>query len=133
MPIVQLSLKKQLDPAQHIALGRAIAPLRDQGILIIGSGLSYHNLKKFGPAGHTASAEFDAWLQSTLLLPAPERVRQLNAWSSAPSAREAHPREEHLLPLMVALGAAEQEASSCVYHESSFFGWLTVSSFKFGV
>ncbi len=132
VPIVQLSLKKQLDPAQHVALGRALAPLRQQGILIIGSGLSFHNMRKFGPAGHTASVEFDAWLQSTLALSGKERIDRLNAWSTAPSARVAHPREEHLLPLMVALGAAEQEASTCVYHESSFFGWLTVSSFKFG-
>jgi len=133
IPVVQLSLKKNLDPAAHIALGRALAPLREQGILLIGSGLSFHNLRKFGPAGSTASIEFDAWLQSTLLHADPaERIRLLNNWSLAPSAREAHKHEEHLIPLMVALGAAEEETASCVYHETSFFGWLTVSSFKFG-
>jgi len=133
VPVVQLSLKKQLDPVAHFALGRALAPLREQGILIVGSGLSYHNLRKFGPTGQAASAAFDHWLQNTLLHTDPaQRTAQLNAWSDAPMAREAHPREEHLLPLMVALGAAEQEAATCVYHEKSFFGYLTVSSFRFG-
>jgi len=132
MPVLQLSLKKKLDPATHIAVGRALAPLRDQGVLIIGSGLSYHNLRKFGPAGHTSSAQFDAWLQSSLMKSPAERIALLNAWEQAPSARDAHPYEEHLLPLMVAVGAAENETATCVYHESSFFGWLTVSSFRFG-
>jgi len=133
VPVVQLSLKKKLDPVTHIALGRAIAPLREQGILIIGSGLSFHNLRKFGPNGYASSAAFDGWLQETLLNSDPvKRIERLNAWSDAPLAHEAHPREEHLLPLMVAVGAAENEPATCVYHESSFFGWLTVSSFRFG-
>lgn len=132
VPVVQLSLKRLLDPAAHFALGRALAPLRRQGILIIGSGLSYHNLRKFGQAGQTASAEFDEWLQSVLVMPAEQRTDQLRKWSLAPSAREAHPYEEHLIPLMVALGAAEQESSTCIYHQDDFFGWLSVSSFRFG-
>ncbi|MET3108274.1 aromatic ring-opening dioxygenase catalytic subunit (LigB family) [Oxalobacteraceae bacterium GrIS 1.18] len=133
IPIVQLSLRKSLDPAVHIALGRAIAPLREQGILIIGSGLSFHNLRKFGPAGQAASAAFDGWLQDTLLHAEPaKRVELLKSWSDAPMAREAHQYEEHLLPLMVAVGAAELDPATCVYHETSFFGSLTVSSFRFG-
>jgi aromatic ring-opening dioxygenase catalytic subunit (LigB family) len=133
VPIVQLSLNKNLDPATHLAIGRAIASLREQGVLIIGSGLSYHNLRKFGPPGGIASAAFDGWLQNTLLeTNPPKRLELLNAWSSAPMALDAHPREEHLLPLMVALGAAENEVASCVYHETAFFGSLTVSSFRFG-
>ena len=133
VPIVQLSLKTNLDPATHLAMGRALAPLRQQGILIIGSGLSYHNLRQFGPAGFAASADFDAWLQTSLMLPDNNaRTNQLIAWSQAPSARVAHPRAEHLLPLMVAVGAAQDEVASCVYHEKTFFGGLTVSSFRFG-
>jgi aromatic ring-opening dioxygenase catalytic subunit (LigB family) len=132
MPTVQLSLKQGLDPAAHFAAGRALAPLRDAGVLIIGSGLSYHNLRAFGPAGHDASAAFDAWLQRVLADSNPaRRVAALNDWESAPAARAAHPREEHLLPLMVALGAAENAAATCVYHEADFFGALTVSSFMF--
>ena len=133
MPVVQLSIKHGYDPATHLALGRALAPLREEGILIIGSGLSFHNLRQFGPAGKLASHEFDAWLQYVLLqLPPAERSTALMHWSEAPYARLAHPREDHLVPLFVALGAAEQEAAACVYHEEAFFGSLAVSSFRFG-
>ena len=61
-----------------------------------------------------------------------ERVAQLIDWSSAPAARVAHPREEHLIPLMVAVGAEEGEAGERVYHESAFMGGLSVSSFRIG-
>lgn len=132
VPVVQLSLKHGLDPLTHIEMGRALAPLRDEGVLIIGSGLSYHNLRQFGPGGKLASHAFDDWLQMVLALPPAERLAAVLHWESAPYARNAHPREEHLLPLMVALGAAEEEASACVYHEDAFFGNLAVSSFRFG-
>lgn len=133
VPLVQLSLQQDYDPAQHLALGRALAPLRHEGVLIIGSGLSYHNLRAFGPAARTASGQFDAWLQHALLRETPEGRRQaLLHWSDAPAARLAHPREDHLLPLMVAVGAAEQEAGSLIYHEPDFMGGVTVSSFRFG-
>ena len=133
MPIVQLSLQAGLDPQKHIEIGRALAPLREQGILIIGSGLSYHNLRLLGAGGLAPSAEFDAWLQSTMALDdASKRTAQLINWSAAPAARIAHPREEHLLPLMVALGAGEDEKATCVYHEKTFMGGISVSSFRFG-
>lgn len=133
VPVVQLSLQFDLNPLAHLAMGRALAPLRGEGVLIIGSGLSYHNLRQFGPGGRLASHQFDDWLQFTLLtLPPAERSAAIVNWSGAPYARNAHPREEHLLPLMVALGAAEQEQAACVYHEDEFFGSLAVSSFRFG-
>ncbi|MGN6526580.1 MAG: DODA-type extradiol aromatic ring-opening family dioxygenase [Burkholderiaceae bacterium] len=133
VPIAQLSLKRGLDPAAHLALGRALAPLRDEGVLLIGSGLSWHNLRAFGPAAREPSAAFDAWLEATLALgDAIARSRALEAWASAPAARLAHPREEHLLPLMVAVGAAEREPATRVYHERDFFGGITVSSYRFG-
>ena len=132
MPVVQLSLRRDLDPQAHIDAGRALAPLRDEGVLMIGSGLSYHNLRQFGPGGATASRAFDGWLQETMALAPEERNAALLRWSEAPMARVAHPREEHLLPLMVASGAAGDEPASCVYHEEDFFGSLTVSSFRFG-
>jgi len=133
VPTLQLSLKKGLSPDEHLALGRALAPLRDEGILIVGSGLSYHNLRAFGPAARAPSAAFDAWLGDTLALSdAPARSAALAAWERAPAARLAHPREEHLLPLMVALGAAEGEPAARVYHESGFFGGITVSSWRLG-
>ena len=133
VPVLQLSLRRGLDPQAHLALGRALAPLRAEGIAIIGSGLSYHNLRAFGPAARAPSAAFDGWLEATLALRDPaERSAALAAWERAPAARLAHPREEHLLPLMVALGAAEHEAATRIYHERDFFGGITVSSFKFG-
>jgi aromatic ring-opening dioxygenase catalytic subunit (LigB family) len=131
MPTVQLSLKRGLDPAGHVAMGRAIAPLRDDGVLIIGSGLSYHNLRAFGPAGRAASAAFDAWLQRVLASEPVQRVAALTDWEHAPAARAAHPREEHLLPLMAAVGAAGNDTATRVYHEADFSGGITVSSFMF--
>ena len=133
VPMLQLSLQQGYDPATHLALGRALAPLRDQGVLIVGSGLSYHNLRAFGPAAKTASALFDAWLQQALTQATPaERSALLLRWSEAPAARQAHPREDHLLPLMVAVGAAEAEAGALIYHEDAFMGGVTASSFRFG-
>jgi aromatic ring-opening dioxygenase catalytic subunit (LigB family) len=91
----------------HLAAGRALAPLRDEGVLIVGSGLSFHNLRQFGQGGALASHAFDAWLQHVLLELSPEeRERALLQWSDAPYARHAHPREDHLVPLWVALGPA---------------------------
>jgi aromatic ring-opening dioxygenase catalytic subunit (LigB family) len=133
VPVLQLSLKRGLAPDEHLALGRALAPLREEGVLVVGSGLSYHNLRAFGPAARAPSAAFDAWLDSTLAMgDAAARSTTLANWERAPSARFAHPREEHLLPLMVAVGAAEGEAATRVYHENEFFGGITVSSYRFG-
>ncbi len=132
LPVVQLSLRHGLQPAEHLALGRALAPLRDQGILIVGSGLSYHNLRNFGPGAKAPSAAFDGWLHRTMGATGIERSDALAAWEQAPAARAAHPREEHLLPLMVAVGAAENESATRVYHEDAFFGGISASSYRFG-
>jgi aromatic ring-opening dioxygenase catalytic subunit (LigB family) len=133
IPVVQLSLKQGLDAETHLALGRAIAPLRDQGVLIVGSGLSYHNLRQFfSPRGWAPSREFDAWLGGVLLGGNPkDRSKLLAAWEAAPAARAAHPREEHLLPLHVAVGAAGDDIAELTYHEKDFLGGLTVSSYRF--
>lgn len=133
VPVIQVSMREGLSPAEHLALGRALAPLRDEGVLIVGSGLSYHNLRLFGPQGRSPSHAFDQWLQETLLAASPaEREARLLQWANAPAARTAHPREDHLIPLMVAVGAAHSEQATCVYHEDAFFGGLAVSSFRFG-
>jgi aromatic ring-opening dioxygenase catalytic subunit (LigB family) len=133
VPVLELSLWHDYDPAAHLAVGRALAPLRDEGVLIVGSGLSYHNLRDFGPGAKVPSAAFDRWLQQTLVDASPaERDARLIAWETAPSARQAHPQEEHLLPLMVAVGAAGDDRATCVYHQDDFFGGITVSSFRFG-
>jgi aromatic ring-opening dioxygenase catalytic subunit (LigB family) len=133
VPLVQLSLLHSMDPAQHIAVGRALAPLRDEGVLIVGSGLSYHNLGRFGAAGRAPSEAFDTWLQQTLVKSSPQaRTQGLIDWTQAPCARIAHPREDHLIPLMVALGAAETDPATMVYHQEGIFGGVTASSFRFG-
>ncbi len=133
MPMVQLSILHSYDPEAHLAAGRALAPLRDEGVLIIGSGLSYHNLGLMGPAAKEPSRAFDDWLTATLVDSNPaERSDRLRAWETAPSARTAHPREDHLLPLMVAVGAAEGEAAERGYHEETMGGSVTASSYRFG-
>jgi aromatic ring-opening dioxygenase catalytic subunit (LigB family) len=133
IPVVQLSVLQSFDPAAHIAAGRLLAPLRDEGVLIIGSGLSYHNLRLLNAAGTVPSQQFDAWLQQTLTAASPdEREAQLLQWEQAPSARIAHAREDHLIPLMVAVGAAHGDAGACVYHEDLFMGVVAASSFRFG-
>ena len=133
VPLLQLSLKTPFDPAEHLAVGRALRPLRDEGVLILGSGLSFHNLRLRGPAALAPSKAFDDWLRDTLEASAPAaRSARLVDWEHAPAARTAHPREDHLLPLMVALGAAEDETATTVYHETSaMLGW-TMSSWRFG-
>ena len=132
MPVMQLSLKRGLDPQDHLAAGRALASLRNEGVLVIGSGSSYHNLRMLGPESKEPSAAFDNWLQRTLAgTHFEERNLALASWEAAPSARIAHPREEHLLPLMVVVGAAERDVATRFYHENTFFGSGSVSSFMF--
>jgi aromatic ring-opening dioxygenase catalytic subunit (LigB family) len=131
VPTVQLSLKQGLDPAEHLAIGRALAPLRDEGVFIVGSGMSFHNLRAFRSPGARPVAEaFDGWLRETVPLAATERDARLVAWSSAPAARQAHPREEHLLPLMVVAGAAGEERGTVTY-EGTLTG-VRISGCRFG-
>lgn len=133
IPVVQLSLRKGLNPQEHIKMGQALVALRDENILIIASGLSYHNLRMFNANAAEPSRAFDQWLYETIVEhQGGERNQLLNQWELAPAARIAHPREEHLLPLMVAVGAAENEQGSRNYHETTFLGGLSVSSFVFG-
>lgn len=118
IPTLQLSLVRSLDPEEHVRMGRALAPLRDEGILIVGSGMSFHNLRMFGkPNGRAISEAFDAWLREVAVLPSEERERRLIAWEKAPEARLAHPREEHLLPLMVAAGAALEDPGTIAFSD----------------
>lgn len=131
VPTVQLSLKRGLDPEEHLALGRALAPLRDEGVLIIGSGMSFHNLRAFGHTSGQAVAEaFDAWLVEAGRAPEPARSEQLRRWANAPQARQAHPREEHLLPLMVVAGAAGSDAGHVAF--SGTFGGMRITALHYG-
>ena len=133
MPIVQLSIKQDFDPHAHLSAGRLLAPLREEGVVIVGSGSSFHNLGLRGPAAIEPSRRFDDWLQQTLLQTSTaERRERVLTWKAAPDARIAHPREDHLIPLMVALGAAEEEAAALVYHQPDFLWGWALSSFRFG-
>ncbi len=131
VPTVQLSLRAGLDPAEHLAIGRALAPLRDEGVLIVGSGMSYHNMRGFMQPGSLAHSErFDAWLAKTVADAPAARDAALTAWAQAPSARESHPREEHLLPLMVTAGAAGTDAGKQVFRDKVM--GVVVSAVSFG-
>jgi aromatic ring-opening dioxygenase catalytic subunit (LigB family) len=128
---VQLSLRRGLDPQEHLAIGRALAPLRDEGVFIIGSGMTFHNLRAFGdPRARPVSEEFDAWLRESAALPQAVRDGRLLDWALAPSARLAHPREEHLLPLMVIAGAAGADRGVVGYGAVAM--GVRLSSYHFG-
>lgn len=135
VPVVQLSLAAGLDPAAHLAVGRALAPLRREGVLIVGSGMSYHNMREFfRPSGDDGAARgsrrFDDWLTRAVTGDPAERAVHLTRWFDGDDARFAHPREEHLLPLMVAAGAAEGEPAQRVFSGNLFNA--DVSGYRFG-
>ena len=116
IPALQLSLLRGLDPAAHIALGKALRGLKDEKILVIGSGFSFHNMGAFSWQGadtpDTANDAFQDWLieVATATISQSEREQRLIDWEKAPSARYCHPREEHLLPLHVCAGMADKRA-----------------------
>jgi aromatic ring-opening dioxygenase catalytic subunit (LigB family) len=134
IPIVQLSLQHDLDPKMHLEIGHALAPLRDEGVLIVGSGMSFHNLRAFlgdDRSSDEASKHFDDWLTEAVSMPdASGRATALAAWQRAPFARVCHPREEHLIPLMVAAGAAGNDLGRRTYNDRIW--GKTLSGFQFG-
>jgi aromatic ring-opening dioxygenase catalytic subunit (LigB family) len=130
VPIVEMSLAANLDPKLHLEIGRALAPLRDEGVLIVGSGMSYHNLATLRTGRDAGDSErFDAWLTESVEADSDTRRKRLEAWSSAPDARRAHPEEEHLLPLMVAAGAAGNDPGKRVFHDRV---GAALSGYRFG-
>ena len=131
VPTIQVSLKAGLDPAEHLAIGRALAPLRDEGVLILGSGMSYHNMRDLRSAsGRGASLAFDTWLKEAATAPPATRARLLGDWTSAPAARHAHPREEHLIPLMVVAGAAGDDVGRITFNDDMM--GARISAFAYG-
>jgi aromatic ring-opening dioxygenase catalytic subunit (LigB family) len=130
IPVVTLSLSQNLDPALHLAAGRALALLRDEGVLIIASGMSFHNLGAyFRPETAERSRAFDEWLTKAVESTAAERDVQLKAGSDAPYARYSHPREEHLIPLMVAAGAGGDAAGRRFFTDNPM--GATISAYRF--
>ena len=132
IPILQLSMLKTEDAAEHIRMGKALAPLRDEGILIVGSGLSYHNLRHFfhQPLAHDQTSKaFDDWLTDASTADV-DREAKMSKWQAAPGARACHPTSEHLLPVFIAAGAAKGETGSQVFSD-----WVlgkAVSGYRFG-
>ena len=116
IPTVSLSLANSLDPALHLAAGRALAPLRDEGVLIVGSGMSFHNLRGYlRPETLERARAFDAWLTQAVESPMAKRDALLTGWREAPFAAYSHPREEHLIPLLVAAGAGSSAPGTRIF------------------
>jgi len=117
IPCIQVSLSDSMDAAFHIRLGKAMASLRQENLLILGSGYSFHNMSVLMSEANQASQEknrqFEDWLEQTCSdagLSETERERRLADWTLAPHARFCHPREEHLLPLQVCYGVGGSAA-----------------------
>lgn len=131
IPVTQLSIQYRHDPTYHWQLGRALEPLREQGVLIIGSGAATHNLRAFGeqydaPPPHWV-VEFDQWLATAI---AEQRVSDLLQYRQlAPYAQENHPTEEHLLPLFVALGAGGSTGTQL--HHSYTYEVFSMAAYQF--
>jgi aromatic ring-opening dioxygenase catalytic subunit (LigB family) len=123
VPTLQLSLRRGLGAGEHLAIGAALAPLRDEGVVIVGSGMSYHNLGGVGARrAREASRRFDDWLGEAVNDP-----DTLKRWESAPEAAVCHPRSEHLTPLFVAAGAGGRGER---FYRDEVLG-ATVSAFRF--
>lgn len=135
IPVVQLSVQTRLGPAHHYQLGQLLAPLREEGVLIIGSGSFTHDLASFRTSGGRIDApepdwvhSFAEWMASALK---DRRIDDLLAYRTrAPEAAHNHPTEEHLLPLYVALGAGPDTVDHL--HQSTTYGILRMDAFAFG-
>jgi aromatic ring-opening dioxygenase catalytic subunit (LigB family) len=132
VPVVMLSMKSTYDPEEHIRVGQALGALRDEGVLILGSGLTYHNLRRLGrdDSGPIAEA-FESYLSSAITQ-ADWRVRNdmLIHWENGAGARLAHPQEDHLIPLMVVAGAAAEDSGRPVFVDHVFK--VPMASYEFG-
>ena len=132
VPVVLLSMKSSYDPREHLQAGQALQPLRDEGVLILGSGLTYHNMRGFNQDTSTAPATaFEEWLNLAITQPDAQRRNEMLAhWQEAPAARLAHPREDHLIPLMVAAGAAGKDTGHRLFVDHVMK--VPMASYEFG-
>ena len=131
IPVLQLSVQSHGGAAHHIALGRALAPLREEGVLILGSGGFVHNLRMIdwngGPEPEWSRA-FAAWTHEKLL--ARDEAALADYRRRAPMAAQAHPTEEHFMPLFVTYGAGGETVERL--HTSVTFGSLRMDAYGFG-
>ncbi|HEX7854251.1 MAG TPA: class III extradiol ring-cleavage dioxygenase [Sphingobium sp.] len=129
IPVVEMSVDHSLDPALHLAAGRALAPLRDDNVLLLMTGMSFHNMRGYGdPRATEPSQQFDTWLTDAASKGPEDRAALLTGWADAPSGRFSHPREEHLLPLLTAAGASGA-AGERIYNEIVMK--TAISAFRF--
>ena len=134
IPVCQLSVQTHKDAAHHYNIGKALAPLKDEGVLIIGSGSATHNLGALRPQKDESVApwalEFDTWLKEALLEGRYENV--INYLEKAPHAKMSHPSPEHFYPLHVAMGAAgDHDQAKLIHHSWSEYA-LSYASYQFG-
>ena len=136
VPVVQVSVQPQGGAAHHVALGRALAPLREQGILIIGSGTTTHNLQEFFRGGYKVDSatpawvtEFADWVHAKAEAGAVDDVAHYR--TLAPHAAQNHPSEEHFLPLPFAMGAGGAGAKGRRVHSSHQYGVLMMDAYAF--
>ncbi len=133
VPVIQVSLPMDADEAKSFALGQALSALREEGVLIVGSGSLTHNLYEFR-MGHADSAsyaqEFTDWVRSAVQ--SGDAARLLRTLTDAPHAARAHPTTEHFLPLLVALGAAGSVLPATVLDGGIQHGVLAMESYLFG-
>ncbi len=137
IPVTQLSIQPHLNPTHHFRVGQVLAPLRDEGILIMASGSATHNLSILNadyhaqPHSHSQTMQFVDWLTNAI---AAGDTEDLLAYRSrAPYAIYNHPSEEHLLPLFVAMGAAGNHARGTQIHSSFTYGDLSMAAYQWTV
>src|SRR5690606_38338918 len=131
IPVAAMSLRQDMDPAAHLLAGQALAHLRDDNVVIVGSGMSYHNLRALMTGAPAPGKPFDDWLFAAIDgQDETARTAALTRWAAAPGARAGHPQEEHLLPLMVAAGAGSADAGKRIY--SGMAIGEPISAFRFG-
>ncbi len=134
IPVISMSLKANYSPSEHLKMGNSLKSLRDEGVLIIGSGLSYHNMRAFfnSSIAGPVSVEFGKWLAKIVTEKnIAVRNSKLIDWEKAPAARQAHPQEDHLLPLMVVAGAAGEDLGKIVFVDT--VNGIEMASYGFGV
>ena len=134
IPVLQVSIQSHLGPAHHYQLGEALAPLREEGVLIIGSGSWTHDLRRFRGQAIDApqdprTAAFSEWMDTAIA--EGRRCDLLTYRTKAPFAADEHPTEEHLLPLFVAMGAAGEKAKAEHIHKSCTYGMLRMDAYAF--
>ncbi|XP_022967922.1 extradiol ring-cleavage dioxygenase-like [Cucurbita maxima] len=134
IPVCQLSVQSRLNGTHHYNMGKALAPLKDEGVLVVGSGSATHNLRTLDRHARSSvnaswAIEFDDWLKHALLQ---RRYEDVNEYKNkAPNAEKAHPSPDHLFPLHVAIGAAGGHPKAKLVHHSWDLGTMSYASYQF--